>query len=270
MNEIILSVCIPTYNRAEMVAELIVNLLTIEKSSEYEVCVHDDGSVDNTLELLKRVKDDRLKIFTAPNQGRAGAIASLVHDAKGRFIMIYDDDDWFLPDGVSKILSDCRKPMPEGVVGHVYNMENSSGVCIGTKLRDKRTNFLAMRADEGVKGDKKEVVLSVILKSVMYDKGFGYRRVPTSLLWSRIALQYDVQSHESIIGGKIYLDGGMSNGIRKLKSENAWPMCLLYLVHVRGFFKCRYRSSRYLFKALVGVAYYSFLAVFRTNKRIFS
>src|SRR5690606_25575575 len=188
MKEVVLSVCIPTYNRAEMIVDLIVNLLAIEKSSEYEVCVHDDGSVDNTLELLKRVEDDRLKIFTAPNQGRAGAIASLVHEAKGRFVMIYDDDDWFLPDGSSRILSDCKKPMAEGVVGHVYNMEDSSGACIGTRLEDKRTNFLAMRADEGVKGDKKEVVLLEILKSVMYKKGFGYRRVPTSLLWSRIAL----------------------------------------------------------------------------------
>lgn len=256
MNSPLLSICIPTFNRSELVSKLVLDVLNSVNSDRYEICVHVDGSEDNTLDALKEIDDPRLKVGSSPNQGRASAIRSAVSMAVGQFVMVYDDDDWFRSGGLERILADCSQPLEENVVGYIYDMEGEKGECIGAKLPAGKTNFMKIRADHKVRGDKKEVVLANALRSVMNITEEGYRRVPTSLFWSRLALRYDVISYPVMVGGKTYLAGGMSHGIKKLKADNAWPMALLYMTHVRGFFIGRYYNPLFAFRGVVGVLYY--------------
>lgn len=61
--EKLLSICIPTFNGGETVYHNIKEILNC-KSSNFEIIVSDNASTDNTLELLQRIDDDRLKIVT--------------------------------------------------------------------------------------------------------------------------------------------------------------------------------------------------------------
>ena len=62
------------------------------------------------------------------------------------------------------------------------------------------------RADEGVRGDKKEVV-KLPLKSVLYRPIDGEPRMPTSIMWNRLARKYDVFTLKSPLVVKEYLEG---------------------------------------------------------------
>ena len=254
-----LSICIPTYSRRNNIVRL-VNFI-LEKLDSVEICIHIDGSKDGTLEALSEIDDPRLKVTFAENAGRAKALASAINNATGKFIMIYDDDDWLLDGTLEMIVEDCQAIQDEKIAGIIYLMENDKKEVIGDSFPLAQSNFMAIRADLKVKGDKKEVVRAELLKNAVAKNRFSARRIPTSLYWSKIAMTHDVLCKNVVVGGKKYLEGGMTAQISKLKKDNAAPMAQLHAARIKGFLKGRYRSINYFLKSILAWFYYSTLSI---------
>lgn len=250
----LLSICIPTYNRSDLLAKLLEQILLVP--GDFEICIHDDGSSDGTYAALKGMSDSRLVINSAPNAGRGAALYSCFQMAQGRFVMPFDDDDFISEEGLSRILADCEQSLKSGCVGRIYHFATPMGERLGTEFPDGSSNFLKLRADQGVSGDKKEVVLRDVLLAVLLEPDSRFRRIPTSLYWSRIALSHDVECHNIVIGQKDYLAEGMSHSIGSLKVKSAYPQFLQKCAHLRGFAKRRYSSWKFAAKALVAAVFY--------------
>lgn len=246
----LLSICIPTCNRADRVSRLVSGLLAVP--GQFEICVHDDGSSDDTHARLSKIVDPRLRLSRSSNQGRAQALRSAIGGANGRFAMIFDDDDILYPRGLAAVLADCAALLPEGCAGFVYHLEDDSGRRIGGDFPVDRSNLVALRADCGVTGDKKEVVLREDLLAAMDVPG-SPRRVPTSLYWTRLSHGHDILCRNVTIGRKSYLADGMSDRVAVLKAANPWPMYLLARARVAAFAAGRYRSPAFLLRSLAGV-----------------
>jgi glycosyltransferase involved in cell wall biosynthesis len=93
----LLSVVIPTWNRAHIVGEAIESALN-QRVGEVEVIVVDDCSTDTTLELLKKTFGSRvhvLQMATRCGQGTARNAGALL--ATGEFVGFLDSDDVWLP-----------------------------------------------------------------------------------------------------------------------------------------------------------------------------
>jgi len=255
-----LSICIPTYKRAELVESLVRSIL--QQAGEYEICVHVDGLVDDSLAKLEsiRTKDKRLVISYDENRGRAHALKNSIKMARGRFIMIFDDDDYLYPEGLRQILDDCDKVMSVSSCGFIYHFEDNKGELIGGFFDVSTANFLSLRADYGIHGDKKEVVLANLLKDAVDANSHECRRIPTSLYWGYIAQRYDVECSNVVVGKKTYLAGGLTDGIKKIKKDNPQPLYCLYKIRMHSYFKFRYRSIGYFCKSLAGMIYYRFLS----------
>lgn len=256
----LLSICIPTYQRRERVIALVGQILASD--GPLEVCVHVDGDVDGSCDALKAmaVAEPRLLVSCGPNQGRAKALLSAVRLASGRYVMLYDDDDEIFPDGLDHVLRRLVEPLPPGCCGYVFQMADPNGQVGGAPLPD-RSNFLRLRADQGVTGDKKEVVDRAILLANLYRPRRSDRRVPTSTLWSRLALRYDVLGDNTPVGAKDYLQGGYTSQIGKLKAENPWPMVLVNSYRASGLLLGRYRSPLYFFGSVAALLAYSMRAL---------
>jgi glycosyltransferase involved in cell wall biosynthesis len=91
----LVSVVIPTYNRPQYVTQAIDSVLN-QTYPNIEVLVINDGSTDNTLDVLASYKD-RIRIVTKQNAGLSAARNTGIRESRGELIAFLDDDDRWLP-----------------------------------------------------------------------------------------------------------------------------------------------------------------------------
>ena len=92
-----LSVVIPTWNRAHLVCDAINSALN-QRPGEVEVIVVDDGSTDNTADLIARIYGDWVRLISLGKRGGAGAARNAgVALARGDLVAFLDSDDVWLP-----------------------------------------------------------------------------------------------------------------------------------------------------------------------------
>jgi glycosyltransferase involved in cell wall biosynthesis len=96
----LVSIIIPTYNRAALLAEAIGSVLA-QPVPDLEVIVVDDASTDDTAAIVAPfVTAGRVSYEARPRQGPAGARNAGVQVARGELIGFLDSDDRLLPDGL--------------------------------------------------------------------------------------------------------------------------------------------------------------------------
>jgi glycosyltransferase involved in cell wall biosynthesis len=97
MKDPLVSIIIPTYNRAHLIHEALDSVL-VQSYSNWECLVVDDGSTDNTEDVLKDYtgKDSRIQFYKRPNDRKKGANACRNYGyeiCKGDFVQWFDSDD---------------------------------------------------------------------------------------------------------------------------------------------------------------------------------
>jgi glycosyltransferase involved in cell wall biosynthesis len=106
MNDDLVSVYIPTRNRAELLERAVDSVLA-QSHGAIEILVCDDASSDDTPALMERYTAAHKNVVHLRNETRLGACRSrnrAIDAAKGRFITGLDDDDEFLPDRIATFL----------------------------------------------------------------------------------------------------------------------------------------------------------------------
>jgi glycosyltransferase involved in cell wall biosynthesis len=98
------TVLIPTYNRAEFIAECIESILAQTRHCD-EVIVINDGCSDNTEEVVRSFQSDKIAVLSKPNGGKASALNLGMKEAKGDYIWIADDDDIAFPNALASLAS---------------------------------------------------------------------------------------------------------------------------------------------------------------------
>lgn len=94
------SVCIATYNGQKYIKEQIDSIL-VQLQEEDEIIVSDDGSTDNTLEIIRELNDGRIIIIK--NNLKKGVnhnFENALKNAKGDFVFLADQDDIWLPNKI--------------------------------------------------------------------------------------------------------------------------------------------------------------------------
>lgn len=122
------SVIVPTFNRANYLAECLDSLLA-QTVTLLEILVIDDGSEDATAEVVARY-GNRIKYIHKENGGKPSAVNLGLTHARGDLIWLFDDDDVALPDATENRLA-ALAATPGA--GFVY-----SGHYLGTDGADKR------------------------------------------------------------------------------------------------------------------------------------
>lgn len=99
----LVSVVIPLYNRQSTIQRAVDSVLN-QTYSNIEVLVVDDGSTDNSVEMLKKYENDnRVKVFCQEfNQGANAARNRGIREARGEYIAFQDSDDEWLFDKLEK------------------------------------------------------------------------------------------------------------------------------------------------------------------------
>jgi len=114
----LISVIIPAYNAEKTIQETIESVLK-QTRSDFEVLVINDGSTDRTLEIVSRIKDERLRIFSYPNAGVAPTRNRGLVQATGEYISFLDADDLWTPDKLEAQLK-ALQDNPQAAVAYSW------------------------------------------------------------------------------------------------------------------------------------------------------
>jgi len=90
------SVVIPTFNRADLIATTVRSIQT-QTFSDYEIIIVDDGSTDNTQNVVAELKLGQLHYLKTENKERGHARNQGLRFAKGEFVVFLDSDDLWGP-----------------------------------------------------------------------------------------------------------------------------------------------------------------------------
>jgi glycosyltransferase involved in cell wall biosynthesis len=101
----LVSVVIPTYNRADLIERSVKSALQ-QTHQELEVIVVDDASTDQTPAVLARLEDSRVRVIRHErNEGQCRARNRGVRESRGRYVAFLDSDDEWLPPKVERQLA---------------------------------------------------------------------------------------------------------------------------------------------------------------------
>jgi glycosyltransferase involved in cell wall biosynthesis len=123
VDELLVSVIMPAYNRAYIISRAISSVLN-QTHTNFELIIVDDGSADNTAEVVKNFDDRRIKyIKHARNLGIAAARNTGMVISRGEYIAFIDSDDEWLPNKLLEQLIAFERACSE--VGAIYSqMQN--------------------------------------------------------------------------------------------------------------------------------------------------
>lgn len=189
----IVSVIIPTYNRAHLVGRAIKSVLN-QTFQDFELIVVDDGSTDNTKEVVNSFSDTRIRYIKHEiNKGGNAARNAGLKNSKGEYIAFLDSDDEWLPEKLEKQVNMFQKSSDE--VALIYSW---------AEIIDEKGN-LFMKSQPMIKGEALREILNgnflpsstVIVKKACFDKVGLFDENFTSCqdreMWTRIAAQCRVE-----------------------------------------------------------------------------
>jgi len=102
------SVIIPTYNRAHLIPKAIESVLQ-QSFSDWELLVIDDGSTDNTQNVVLEYSDKRLKYIHQKNAERSAARNTGIENSDGKYLCFLDSDDYYLSNRLELLHSEITK-----------------------------------------------------------------------------------------------------------------------------------------------------------------
>jgi len=107
----LISICIPSYNTANYITETI-NCFLSQSYQNIEIIIVDDGSTDKTLDILKKINSEKLKLIPVIKGGASKARNIAYQNSKGDYIIFFDADDFVQPTFVND------------QVNEIFNKEN--------------------------------------------------------------------------------------------------------------------------------------------------
>lgn len=99
------SLCIPTYNRANFLVYAVESVLH-QTYTDFELIICDDGSTDNTASVVSQWNDPRIRYIKHPaNIGRSKNMRSGFEGSNGTYFIKFDDDDALTPEFLEKTVA---------------------------------------------------------------------------------------------------------------------------------------------------------------------
>jgi len=102
------SIIIPTFNRAKMIQKAIRSVFD-QSFDSWEIIVVDDGSTDNTEEVILSYNNPKVRYIYQENKERSAARNLGISQSKGRFICFLDNDDLYLSEHLQKFYNEIMK-----------------------------------------------------------------------------------------------------------------------------------------------------------------
>ena len=231
----IITVFTPTYNRAYILPQLYKSL-TRQTEKDFEWLIVDDGSTDNTRDLIVKWQKEGLvdiRYYCQKNGGKHRAYNRGVKEAKGELFYTVDSDD-YLPDNAL-----------ERVMYHysfIKNKKEFSGIC-GCRYYHNNTRIggdldfdviecsqFYLRYQMKVKGDMAGVVKTEVLRQYPFPEIEGENFCAESMIFDQMADKYLIRFFNENIYYCEYLPDGLTAKMTRIRMDSPRTTTLYYSV----------------------------------------
>lgn len=231
IKEGLVSVIMPSFNSGRFIAASIASILN-QTYYNLELLITDDGSTDNTIEIIKSYmqSDNRVKLFRLyGNMGAGHARNRSIKEANGRFIAFCDSDDTWLPEKLEKQIAYMMENKYSFCFSSYYVCDESglqkgivlapSSVSLKDTKRDDKIGFLTAIYDTTIYGKfymptlrKRQDWAYVLLLLQKCKRAFAikeplacYRRCRGSISYNKFSLvKFNAKVYETVFGYSVF------------------------------------------------------------------
>ena len=223
MNCPILTIITPTYNRGNLIKRCFDSLCA-QTNKAFEWIVVDDGSADNTEEVIRSFvpTDFSITYIRKENGGKHTALNAAHLYIQGKYVLFVDSDDFLVENAVQDIFDGWKRFYNQhdiGIItflkGRCVNEPNCTApdTCIPVEiLRYNRTIIHS--------SDCCEVIRTDLFLKYPFPVFEGERFVAECALWNRVAQTHKCVYINNVIYICEYLEGGLSDSGRAMRIRN--------------------------------------------------
>ena len=211
------SVVIPTYN-AEADLQTCIDSILNQSFEGFEIVVVDDGSTDDTLQILKGYEDDRIRIIERENEtGITSAINRGVEESRGHYIARHDADDYSSPERFERQVEYLDNHEDVALLGTgAWLVNNNRGRLIQRRVLERPSVDDLINHNHYVHGSV--MMRADALESVKaYDEDL-FATTEDYDLWLRLAAKFPVRNlDEPLYNFRIHDDSIYGSQLREVK-----------------------------------------------------
>lgn len=187
----LVTVYVTNYNYGKYIAQAVDSVLS-QNFANYELIIIDDGSTDNSREIIKRYEGNRkIRIFLQENKGLNATNNIAVRAARGKYVMRLDADDYLDPNALLVMVNALEANSELAMVFPDYYYVDANGKVAGQERRHDFQNEVTL-LDQPAHGAcsmiRRDCLLEVEAYSEAYKCQDGYD------LWLKITDRYTVSN----------------------------------------------------------------------------
>lgn len=218
----IVAILTPTFNRGGVLQNLYKSLKD-QTCKDFEWIIVDDGSSDNTQDIVKKwISENEISIryLYKENGGKHTALNFAIEQIESELIFIVDSDDILTDDAVETILRYHRRYEDEtNLCGYAFLRAYPDGKINGKEFipDEKVASYIDARINsDDTMADKAEVFKTACLKEFPFPEYPGERFLGEDIVWVRMARKY-MMVH---INKAIYIGNYLEDGLTKNRRLN--------------------------------------------------
>lgn len=217
----IFTVFTPTFNRASTICRVWESLRK-QTFRDFEWLIVDDGSTDNTKELVEQWQEEAdfpIRYYYQENQGKHIAFNRAVKLAKGELFLPLDSDDACIPEALERFWyhwNNIPNHLRNGFSGVTCLCQDEKGNLVGDKFPQDvmDSDELEMKHRFKVKGEKWGFHRTDVLKQFPFPDLPKVGLIPESIVWDAIALRYKKRFINEILRTAVAGPGGLTEQVK--------------------------------------------------------
>ena len=224
-----LSILTATYNREKYLPKLYESIKNnLKYGLDAEWIIVDDGSSDNTKELIEKFIQENvvsIKCHYQENSGKMAAINKAVELMDGDLAVDCDSDDYFTEDSFKIINENSEKLLKnESLYGLVFLKKEESGEISGKEFKDNNsvTTMFDLYFKDDICGEKVIVYNSKIRKLFSHQLEKNEKFITEARMYHKMDEKYKLFAINEPIEQGSYIDGGYTKNINKTFKESPY------------------------------------------------
>ena len=186
------SIVIPLYNKELSIGDTIVSVLN-QKFKDFELLIINDGSTDKSLDVVKTIKDHRIRIIDQKNQGVSSARNRGVNESLYDFIAFLDGDDIWKNNHLEVLYKMHQEFSDASVFVTSFDYSNDRAIFRNKRVKEvsKVENYFEEAITENIITSSNVLVKKNAFKVVgLFNENIKYGEDLD--LWYRLAQKFDI------------------------------------------------------------------------------